>query len=110
MPLFAGMLPSKFGLGTSMIGIMIIVFTGHSLQFLSIYISSYYMLLVSRILVGIGFVNYTTLNIVLITHWFMGKELGLCNSIQMMAGKLSVAVAGYFFSFWQNPGDNHKLY
>ncbi|KRX10717.1 Major facilitator superfamily domain, general substrate transporter [Pseudocohnilembus persalinus] len=101
VPFLIGILTSKYGVGQCQTVLIFIVLIGHILQYTAVKLVSYKLILFARLFIGIGFANYQQVNLIMLTQWFIGKNLGLATSLQMISGKIGVSLAGIVFSQYQ---------
>ena len=90
LPFFSGRWLDKFGVHRLIIFFALLVAIGQAIISVGISIRSFALVLVGRVIFGIGGESLCVSQLRLMTEWFHGSSLGLAMGLQISASKLAV--------------------
>jgi len=93
VPVFGGVFVDVFGTGWGAIAASTLVMVGEILTAAATNVSSYPMMLVGRIVYGLGAGCIVTVQEAILAHWFKGRSLALVIGFQLAISRLSSFLA-----------------
>jgi MFS family permease len=98
IPMLSGAFFSKVGKWTGVVIIASVITSGVALTGLGVFVSAYWLMVVGRVLYGLGGESVYVGVDILVTKWFKGAEVGLAYGLIQAAGQ-----AGSFCAFYLAP-------
>lgn len=95
MPLIGGILAGEIGINKGLIIFGACIMCGHLLMTLGISEKSFKLMMVGRFLHGAGHDSLLVLKKVLVTQWFIHKELSLSIGLGLCVSRLGSSLSGY---------------
>jgi nitrate/nitrite transporter NarK len=93
LPLFGGLLVDKMGIRVAVIGFTALIMLGSWLFTLGLWIESSALLIISRVIFGIGGESQCVASLTMVSKWFVGKELAFATSIIIAVSRLGSVAA-----------------
>ena len=99
MPIVGGIFISKYGDTLSVLMFSMIMFVGNIIFTFGIWSDSYYMLIIGRLISGIGGENMITIQMVCVEKWFGDTHLSLAMGICLVVSNLGTMLNNFLTPF-----------
>jgi MFS family permease len=93
MPLILGVYVDKFGTAVGSVAASSAIFIGEIIVAISAEMASFPLMIIGRILYGVGAGCIVTVQEAILAHWFQGKSLAIAIGVQIAISKIAGALA-----------------
>lgn len=106
LPFFGGIMVSKIGDKLSVLFFTLVIYIGIVIMFLGLWADTYILVVVGRVIFGIGGENLITAQMVCAEKWFSGKFLAVAMGLNMVFCYVGSLLNNFFTPFIQARTEN----